>query len=62
MQAKEVKELLKLTGWADEYLAVEIGVSLKSIYNYKTKGCSRKGTSKILKRLLDRAKMDKGAA
>ncbi len=63
MEASEVNELLKLTGWADEYLAVECGVSQKTIYRWRLRGCHRKGQTRILRRLLERARKEsKGAA
>lgn len=52
ISAAEIKELIKLNGWRDEEAASECGVSLRTIYNWKRKGCSRKGEAKrLLKRL-----------
>lgn len=53
MSAEEVRQLFKAEGFAqDEEAAIAWGVSMRSVYNWKKKGCPRKGQSKQLRQRL----------
>lgn len=57
MTSTEIRFLLRLKGWnRDEEAAARLGVSLRTIYNWKRKGCPRKGEAKRLRRMLEEAR------
>ena len=54
MSPEEVREFIKEMGWTtDEEAAVGVSKSLKTIYNWKRKGCPHREGKRLRKMLKD---------